>query len=74
MRDTYFDLSECTEDEINELKGKLFWADGDELEGFSRADMEKIESCECAEDIPFELVEKKYGIYSFVDEDFFCNC
>lgn len=73
MRDTYFDLSECTEEEIDELKNKLFWADGDELEGFSRADMEKIENCECAEEIPFELVEKKYGIYSFVDEDFFCN-
>lgn len=74
MRDIYFGLSECTEEEIDELKNKLFWADGDELEGFSKTDMEKIENCECAEEIPFELVEKKYGIYSFVDEDFFCNC
>ena len=73
-RDTYFGLNECTEEEIDELKDKLFWADGDELESFSREDMEIIENCEVSEDIPFELVDKAFGIYTFVDEDFWCNC
>ena len=74
MRDVYFGINECTEDELQELKDKLFWSDGDELEAFSRDDMIIIENCECSEDIPFELLEKAYGMYTFVDEDFFCNC
>lgn len=74
MRDSYFNLCECTEEEIDELKDKLFWADGDELESFSREDMEIIENCEVSEDIPFELVDKAFGMYTFVDEDFWCNC
>lgn len=72
-RDDYFTLNECTEEELEELRDKLFWADGDELEAFTREDMEVIESCEFAEDIPFELLEKAFGMYSFVAEDFFCN-
>lgn len=74
MRDVYFGINECTEEELEQLRDKLFWADGDELESFSREDMEIIENCEVPEDIPFELVDKAFGMYSFVDEDFWCNC
>ena len=74
MRDVYFGIDECTEEELEQLKDKLFWADGDELESFSREDMEIIESCETAEEIPYELIEKAFGMYTFVDEDFWCNC
>lgn len=74
MRDVYFGINECNEEELDELKNKLYWADGDELEVFSRDDMIILENCEFAEDIPFELLEKAYGMYTFVDEDFFCNC
>ena len=73
MRDVYFNLSECTEDEILELKDKLFWSDGDSLEAFSREDIEIIENCKFSDEIPFELVEKAFGMYDFVDEDFWCN-
>lgn len=74
MRDVYFGIDECTEEELEQLKDKLFWSDGDELESFSREDMKIIESCETAEEIPYELLEKAFGMYSFVDEDFWCNC
>lgn len=73
MRDTYFSLNECTEDEILELKDILFWSDGDRLEAFSREDIEIIENCNSSDEIPFELIEKAFGMYDFVDEDFFCN-
>lgn len=73
MRDIYFGIEELTEDELLELKDKLYWSDGDDLEAFSYEDMEIIRNCEFPEDIPFELVEKAFGMYSFVDEDFFCN-
>lgn len=73
-RDDYFGINECTEEELEQLKDKLFWSDGDELESFSREDMEIIESCETADEIPYELIEKAFGMYTFVDEDFWCNC
>ena len=73
-RDAYFGLNECTEEELEQLRNQLFWSDGDDLESFSREDMEIIENCEFPEDIPFELLEKAFGMYSFVDEDFWCNC
>ena len=73
MRDAYFNLNECTEEEISELKDILFWSDGDRLEAFSREDIEIIENCNFSDEIPFELVEKAFGMYDFVDEDFFCN-
>lgn len=74
MRDVYFGINECTEEELDELRNKLYWADGDELEAFSDEDIALFEKCEYPEDIPFELLEKVYGIYTFVDEDFWCNC
>ena len=40
----------------------------------SDEDIALFEKCEYPEDIPFELLEKVYGIYTFVDEDFWCNC
>lgn len=74
MRDVYFGINECTEEELEQLRDKLFWADGDELESFSEEDKEYIESCEAPDEIPYDLIEKAFGMYTFVDEDFWCNC
>lgn len=74
MRDVYFGINECTEEELEQLREKLFWADGDELESFSKEDKEYIESCESPDEIPYDLIEKAFGMYTFVDEDFWCNC
>lgn len=73
MRDVYFGINECTEEELEQLRNKLFWADGDELESFSREDIEIIESCEDPDEIPYDLIEKAFGMFTFVDEDFWCN-
>lgn len=77
MRDVYFALNECTEEELNELREKLLWdVLNDEIEEgvLAEEDYDIIASYEYTEDIPFELLEKVYGIYTFVDEDFWCNC
>lgn len=73
MRGTYFYINECTEEEVEELKEKLYWADEIEDGIFDEDDFEILKKCEFPEDIPFELIEKYFGDYSFVDEDFWCN-
>lgn len=73
MRDAYFSINECTEEELEELKEKLFWADEIEDDIFDEDDFKVLSECEYPEDIPFELLEKAFGMYSFVDEDFWCN-
>lgn len=79
MRDTYFSINECTEDELNELRETLFWADlsnGYKSQAFqiSDEDIEFLEDCECSEEIPFSLLERAFEGFTFVDEDFWCNC
>lgn len=73
-RDTYFRINDCKEEELDELREKLFWADGDELEAFSEDERKIIESCETPEEIPYYLLEEAFCEYVFVDEDFWCNC
>lgn len=73
MRDTYFGLAECREEEIEQLRNTLFYSDGDNLPEFSREDMQVLEACNTPSDIPYELLDKAFGFISFVEEDFWCN-
>ncbi len=75
MRKTYFNITECTEDELNELKCTLLYSDEEYIDGFglNKEDKEEIMKCVYPEDISLELLKKVYGHYAFVDEDFFCN-
>lgn len=78
MRDAYFGIDECTEEELYQLRENLFWCEDldDEMyeEVFDEEDRKVLENCEDPEDIPFEMLKKFYGEVSFVDEDFWCNC
>ena len=73
MRDTYFGLNECTEDELMQLKEELFFANKINFD-LSTKDIEFINNLSYAEDIPYSILDKAYGHISFVDEDFYCNC
>lgn len=75
MRKTYFNITECTEEELNELKCTLLYSDEEYIDGFglNKEDKEEIMKCVYPEDISLELLKKVYGHYAFVDEDFFCN-
>ena len=39
----------------------------------SAEEQDIVENCACAEDIPESVMESAYGIYDFVEGDFFCN-
>lgn len=73
MRDTYFGLDECTEDELMQLKEELFFSNKINFD-LSTKDIEFINNLSYAEDIPYSILDKAYGHISFVDEDFCCNC
>lgn len=75
MRKTYFNITECTEEELDELKCTLLYSDEEYIDGFglNKEDKEEIMKCVYPEDISLELLKKVYGHYAFVDEDFFCN-
>ena len=74
MRDTYFSIKECTEEELNQLQWALYYDESDIKDVFDEKDIEILDGCSCPEEIPFEILEKVYGHISFVDEDFWCNC
>ena len=75
MRENYFDISECTEDELNQLKWALYFSDDADLEEvLDEEDWKTLSECDCPEDIPYKLLETVYGHICFVAEDFFCNC
>lgn len=73
MRDAYFSLAECREDEIDELRDRLYYTDPDDMPELTQEEVKTIGECLTPSDIPYELLEKVFGIYSFVEEDFFCN-
>ena len=73
MRDTYFGLNECTEDELMQLKEELFYSNRIDFD-LSAEDVEFINNLSYADDIPYSILEKAYGHISFVEEDFWCNC
>ncbi len=65
-------VTELNNEQILELKNNIFW---------NRIDYEKINDREedildgisCPEDIPDDVVFKKYDGITFTDDDFFCN-
>lgn len=69
---------ELTTSEKAELRDALF-AESIYCDGYTDFDFLSDESktivhnCEWAEDIPEEIMEEAYGMYDFVEEDFFCN-
>lgn len=73
MRDIYFTIKECKADELEELKMSLFYNYEDFKEDFTEKEYNVLENCESHLDIPFSILKKFYGGYSFVEEDFFCN-
>lgn len=74
MRDTYFGLNECTEEELEELADKLYFDILSEEKDYSDVLSEdEIEIIFSEDKIPYSILEKVYGHISFVDEDFWCN-
>lgn len=75
-RETYFDISECTEDELDELRMRLYCADVDDdfLSVLTEEEKQILENCDIPERIPYSILESVYCGICFVDEDFFCNC
>ena len=69
---------ELTTSEKAELRETLF-AESivcDESRDFNSLSEESkaiVNNCECAEDIPEEVMEEAYGEYDFMVEDFWCN-
>lgn len=75
MRDTYFNLNECTEKELEELADKLYLDILSEEKDYSDVLSEdEIKLIYSEDKIPYSILEKVYGHISFVDEDFWCNC
>ena len=76
-RETYFDLKECTEEELEELSERLFYdilfGEKDYSDVLSEDEIESVFKYDCHK-IPFSILEKVYGGICFVNEDFFCNC
>ena len=73
MRDTYFGVTELTENEKEELKEKIFWRDVDEYEDILDEKDYKALDVEFPEEIPDYIIELIFGDTIFVDEDFWCN-
>ena len=75
MRDTYFDINECTEEELEELADKLYldilFEEKDYSDVLSEDEIKLVFYSE--DKIPYSILEKVYGHISFVDEDFWCN-
>jgi len=73
MRDAYFSINECTDEELEQLREALFYNEEEGENSLTKEEYAFICDCETPNDIPFELLEKAYGHISFVDEDFWCN-
>lgn len=71
MFNGYRDVEELNEDELWELKDRLFW--NSEEEYLTEEQMEIINNALDSDDIPDELVYEVYEGTSFVDDDFWCN-
>lgn len=74
MRDVYFSINECTEEELEQLREELFFNTEDNEDILSNKEVDFINNLSYADEIPFWLLEKVYGHISFVEEDFWCNC
>lgn len=69
----YRSVYELTDDELYELKEKLFYGchENGNLDLEERAEVEAVQY---AEDISCGIVYSAFSGYNFVKEDFFCNC
>ena len=71
----YCDLREY---EKNELRETL-WHESCVHDGYTDYDYLSaeqqlvVDNCKTWEEIPEEIMEAAYGVYDFVEEDFFCN-
>ena len=65
-------LCELSYEEKNELKNTLYYG-CDEYELLSDDEKNTVDSAVCWEDIPDSILESAFGMYDFVQEDFFCN-
>ena len=74
MRDAYFGINECTEEELEQLREDIFWNTEKYEDDLSERDLKLIGECSYPDEIGFEILEKAFGMYAFVDEDFWCNC
>ena len=75
MRDTYFNIKECTNEELEQLKYSVFYdIEEDYMKEFlTDKQIETLNNCEYPEDIPFEILEAIYDGIDFVEDDFWCN-
>lgn len=71
MFEGYMDVEELNEDELWELKDKLFWNYEDEY--LTDEQIAVINNALDPDDILNELVFEVFSGYSFVEEDFWCN-
>ena len=65
-------IYELNENEMYELKEKLYYH-CDEMAELNEAERYTVDEALTPEDIPDKIVYKAFGMYSFVEEDFFCN-
>lgn len=77
MYEGYRGVRELNEDELRELKGKLFWQVycGDNGSGEYMTDEQYaiVDSAKYLDDIPDELIFNVFDGTDFVEEDFWCN-
>ena len=71
MFNGYRDVEELNEDELWELKDRLFWNPVEEY--LTDEQMEIINNALDPDDIPDDIVYEVYDGTGFVEEDFWCN-
>lgn len=69
---------ELTTSEKNELRETLFFESasgekGTDFDMLSDAEKEIVVACSWWDEISEEIMESAYGMYDFVEQDFFCN-
>lgn len=74
MRDTYFSINKCTEEELEQLRITVYSNDGEYDDFLTEEEKQTLENCDIPDKIPYNILEKIFGDISFVDEDFWCNC
>ena len=72
MTTNYMHVTDLNADELNELKGDLFYGNVETC-FLPKEKLEIIENAICPEDIPDELVIDVYKDFDFIKDDFFCN-
>ena len=74
--------NELREEEKDELRSALFdqsrnhdcYGYGTDYDYLSADEQAIVDNCDWPDDIPETVMLSAFGGYSFVEEDFFCNC